>query len=130
MATLPQPSTIISRPAYDENRITSRFDTPTKSTKQNVVAYIKQDTCGRDVYAVIQFSASINQLVDCVPVLAASMSHSYLVPIRNVDGTLMTATQVAAQLSNYLNFDGAATHVYTTAEVEAAVTIALATIQD
>lgn len=122
---LPYPSAPITRPAYNEDRGTSLFDTATKSTKQKLSAYLKEDTCGRQVYLSFSGAASINQLVNCIPVLAASFSFSFLVPIRTFQGNLAAVLDIVDVITEQMNVS-TANSVYSPAEVTAAVTAAMA----
>lgn len=125
---LPYPFVPVVKPAYNEDRGNSFYDTVTKSTKQKLSAYLKEDTCGRQVYLAFAGAASVNQLVNCIPILAMSFSFSFLVPIRVASGALATASAIALSITNQLADN--AQSIYTPAEILSAVTLAIGSAVD
>lgn len=83
---LPLPQSPLVLPTFDQDRGTILFDTTTKSTKQKVNIYAKDDVCDQEAYIVVGNALSINQLTtDCRTVLAASGSISLTLPRNATD---------------------------------------------
>lgn len=67
-----------------EDRGAILFDPTTKSSIGKPVVFVSEDVCGQEAYKTGTFSASINDLIECTPVLAATVSISYRIPNQEV----------------------------------------------
>jgi hypothetical protein len=73
-------------PQFSEDRGSILFDPITRSTLQRPSAFIKRDSCDRAVYITVGGAISVNQLVNCTPVLGGTFSYSFLLPLIDVAG--------------------------------------------
>lgn len=94
---LPLPPAFTSLPAFAQNRGTYRYDTSTKSTKTDPSVYCAEDNCGNLVYEKGNISASVNALVDCIPVQVASFSISATVAKGTTAANVEAAIETLAQ---------------------------------
>lgn len=90
---LPLPPAFTTLPSFSQDRSTYRFDPSTKSTKSKPSVYCAEDACGNLVYEKGNVSASVNALVDCVPVQVASFALSVTVAKGTTAENLKTAVE-------------------------------------
>lgn len=106
MAT-PIPYSGVVIPAFTEDRGTQLVDPISRSTSQKPQNYLKRDSCDRVAYISVGAAVNINQLVNCTPVQAGTLSISLLVPYLDFNGNVIT-TQDALR-----DFDGLAAYLRT-----------------
>lgn len=102
---MPTPSSPVVIPNFSENRGTIVVDPLTKSTIQLPTVYRADDACGDPAYIVFGQAMTINQLIGCVPILAATISISGRIPADG-DGADLTTIVDALQANLVVGING------------------------
>lgn len=96
---MPQTIFVPSAPVIIPTNLVDRgplyFDPLTKSTISKVTKYTETNACGTDAYKVVGFSMSVNELINCTPTQAATLSVSLRLPIDATDDDVDNLLQEA-----------------------------------
>lgn len=92
------PSSPLVLPTDWENRGNQFYSPSTKSTYSVVSIYTEKNICDADSWRVFTANLTLNQLIDCVPVLAGQLTISGRIPVDGIDADYTTMNTFVSSL--------------------------------